>query len=118
MAYQPTVRSAKRAYTELNRQLFDGQLPPSNAITFEIGNITLKWWAYCVAENDYIKIKLLPQYKNRKFFVNILAHEMVHVWEHLNYNKMTHGPRFFEFKEVFIENGFDLSGTYSHEDFV
>ena len=118
MAYNPTVRSSKRAYNQLNKAIFKSKLPPASEINFEIGNITLKWWGYCEYNKSGFKIKLLPEYVNRKFFIAILAHEMVHVWEQVTYSRMTHGPNFFGFKEIFEENGIELTKCYDHEDFI
>ena len=116
--YTTTVRSARITYTKLNRLLFEGKLPPSSQIVFDIGAIN-KSWAYCEKIKDGVKIKLAPNYKSKHFFITILAHEMVHVWEYLTWGKMTHGPRFFEFKETFQKHGIELIGEagYDHEDF-
>mgnify|MGYP003328371186 CR=1 FL=1 len=76
--YTTTVRSARITYTKLNRLLFEGKLPPSSQIVFDIGGINNSW-AYCQKIKDGVKIKLTPTYKSKHFFITILAHEMVHV---------------------------------------
>ena len=52
--------------------------------------------------------------------LGVLAHEMVHVYEAVYYDKMTHGPTFFAFREDFHKAGLELSGNagYDEDDFV
>ena len=57
--YTTTVRSARITYTKLNRLLFEGKLPPSSQIVFDIGGINNSW-AYCQKIKDGVKIKLAP----------------------------------------------------------
>ena len=77
--YVPTPKSVRRAYTQLNRLLFRGQLPLSKHVEVSIGGCNLEWWAYCEFAKERYRIRLRPKYHNRKFFIAILAHEMVHV---------------------------------------
>jgi hypothetical protein len=117
--YRPTVRGVKRNYTQLNRTVFNGELPPSSEVVFEVKcGLPTDWWAYCEYKDKQFYIKLRPNYTNRKFFITILAHEMVHVWEQINYSRMTHGPRFFEMKEAFAEHGLDLFTGYDDKQFI
>ena len=117
--YKPTVRSVRRAYTQLNRLLFRDQLPPSAHVTVKISYIKLPWWAYCQHhECGGFKIHLLPSYKSRDFFMSILAHEMVHIHEYMRYEQMTHGPTFFKFRKIFQRNGLMLKRAYAHCDFA
>ena len=73
-----------------------------------------------VITSNHNNNKLLPEYGNRNFFITILAHEMVHVYEAVYYDKMTHGPTFFAFREDFHKAGLELSGNagYDEDDFV
>lgn len=112
--YKPTVRSVRRAYTQLNRLLFQNQLPPSSQIHIQISYIKLPWWAYCQHRDSRgFKIHLLPSYRSRDFFMSILAHEMVHVDQYIRYQNMTHGPTFFRFRKVFQRNGLVLKRAYA-----
>jgi hypothetical protein len=115
--YKPTVRSVRRAYTQLNRLLFKEQLPASKNVNISIGSMKITWWAYCEHRNDQFRIRLLPRYPNRRLFIAILAHEMVHMWEYQNYSTMSHGPKFFRFKRIFERNGILLRRGYQHRDF-
>lgn len=118
--YRPSVKGIRRNYTRLNRILFQNSLPPSKEINFQIGGISTRSWAYCESSNTGIKVKFLPEYQNLDFFLTILAHEMVHVYEAIYYGKMTHGPKFFEFREIFSNHGIVLSGNagYNEDDFI
>ena len=117
--YRPTIRSIKRSYSILNREIFSNKLPKSSELSFQIGKVA-NCWGYCKKEKDQIIVKLLPEYGNRNFFITILAHEMVHVYEAVYYDKMTHGPTFFAFREDFHKAGLELSGNagYDEDDFV
>ena len=55
-----------------------------------------------------------------QWFCTTLAHEMVHVFEQRMYGRMTHGPKFLEFRETFKENGLDLLGNagYVAEEYL
>ena len=111
--YYPTIRSLKREYGLLNKRVFNGCLPDSSEIEFEIGNMSdaLGICKYIITR-DTLAIKVLPEFKDRELFVAILAHEMVHLYEHVTYNQMTHGPKFYEWKETLAEHGIDLSRSY------
>jgi len=112
--YKPTVRSVRRAYTQLNRLLFRDRLPASRLIDVRISYIKLPWWAYCQHRDSRgFKIHLLPSYRSRDFFMSILAHEMVHVDQYIRYQNMTHGPTFFRFRKVFQRNGLVLKRAYA-----
>ena len=77
--YYPTIRSIKREYTLLNKRVFNGCLPDSSEIEFQIGNMT-DAFGICkyIITRDTLAIKVLPEFKDRDLFVAILAHEMVH----------------------------------------
>lgn len=120
--YHPTQKSIKREYTILNKKIFGGVLPPSSDITFEIAGNRVKAWGFCkfnVIDRTFT-IRLNSKFPSRKLFVNILAHEMVHVFEQRMYGRMGHGPKFLEFRETFKENGLDLLGNagYVAEEYL
>lgn len=111
--YTPTIRSIKREYTLLNKKVFGGILPKSSEIEFQIGNMpsALGICKYLISR-DSLVIKVRPEFRDRKLFVAIVAHEMVHLYEYITYKQMTHGPRFYEWRDVLAEHGIDLSRTY------
>lgn len=111
--YNPTIRSIKREYSLLNKKVFGGVLPISSKIEFQIGNMlgTLGICKYIISRSSLV-IKLLPVFRDRKLFVAILAHEMVHVFEFTRYQKMTHGPKFYKWKSLFAEHGIVLAKKY------
>lgn len=111
--YYPTIRSIKREYTLLNKRVFNGCLPASSEIEFEIGNMSdaLGICKYVTSRKTRL-IKLIPVFKDRELFVAILAHEMVHLYEYNTHGQMTHGPKFYEWRDDLAEHGIDLSRTY------
>lgn len=58
-------------------------------------------WGYCISERNHSKytpitIEINEEIDNREFFIEILAHEMVHQWQQQFLGRMTHGASFFE----------------------
>jgi len=62
--YYPTIRSLKREYGLLNKRVFNGCLPDSSEIEFEIGNMSdaLGICKYIITR-DTLAIKVLPEFK-------------------------------------------------------
>ena len=90
----------------LNDVIFDGYLTPP--VAFEIKNFRdcggwckpHQWNRLNQPHDRRVKIGLLREYWDRKTFLIVLAHEMVHQWEWLNYENMTHGPKFFQWRDT------------------
>jgi len=65
-----------------------------------------------IRSRDALVVKLRPAFRDRELFINILAHEMIHVYEFTKYQRMTHGPKFFEWKPLFAQHGILLAKKY------
>jgi predicted SprT family Zn-dependent metalloprotease len=53
---------------------------------------------------------MVPVYKNFKQFVEVLAHEMVHLWQWqtIEGSTVNHNTEFHSWKEKFKQNGLNL----------
>lgn len=137
LGFRPSVRETRDAYRTLNRYLFDNRLKMP-----EIQQGTIRQcWGYCQWQDDrqdsgsYCTIKLMDKWFAPQWWLNTLAHEMVHQWQWDiigmkerggDYEKRggAHGPDFFQFREVFDYYGLHLKTSHGmkrwfrHQDFT
>lgn len=129
--FRPTEADLLYAYKILNKYIFSNQL---RRPLLELGQ-TQKCWGYCSWEKDrqytgsYCKIKLSNKWFCQQWFLNTLAHEMVHQyqwdiyrWEHLDAfgkpfhtNSGGHGPSFFVWRDIFGDFDLTLKTAYGQK---
>lgn len=122
--FRPTNKEVIYAYNIINKYVFDNQLYRPE---IELGRLR-KTWGYCVwqkeqqATGSYCKIKLSDKWFCEQWFMNTLAHEMVHQyqwdiyrWDHLDYygkemhlGSGAHGPSFYMWREHIEQFGLNL----------
>ena len=138
-SFRPAQREVEWYYDKINYYVFNGQL---RRPIIRLGTIR-KCWGMCEWEEElqptssYCKIRLSDKWFCAQWFVNTLAHEMVHQWQwdvyrfeyESQYNKGmprlsgAHGPSFFSWRERFAEYGLCLKIAYGqkrwfrHQDF-
>lgn len=94
------VHSIKNLYRELNKELFDNQLPENLEVKMN-GKLRK-----CLGKAYYIyspEGKLIPTRieikKNHRwtsrFIRKVMTHEMCHVWAYKFHNEEKHGPKFW-----------------------
>lgn len=104
----PTPLQIARAYNILNICLFDGKLKKPHIISRSMRNL----WGLCegdiyVGEHRFDNIPicnriiLTERFPSRKFFLEVLAHEMVHQYQCEFQNRMDHGKTFWAWKHKF-----------------
>lgn len=126
--FRPDIGDAIYAYKIINRYIFDNEL---RRPIIEIAQ-TKKCWAYCAWYNEhqwngsYCNIKLNDKWFCPQWFINTLAHEMVHQyqwdvyrWNHVHKhgrdifaNSGGHGPSFFEWRDRFDHYGLTLKTAF------
>ena len=126
--FRPSYDDVGHIYKIINRHIFNNSL---RRPAIELG-ATRKCWAYCgwyetqQSNGSYCQIKLNSNWFCPQWFVNTLAHEMVHQyqwdvyrWEHIDeygrnpYNNSGgHGPTFFAWREQFALYGLTLKTSY------
>jgi hypothetical protein len=95
--YHASISDVIFWYGALNDNIFEGKLPPLTGIQFRQ---TKTYWAEALCyryKNGKLRAEftLSTHFPSFKDFVEVMAHEMVHVWEYDNYSIMGHGERFF-----------------------
>jgi hypothetical protein len=122
--FRPTDAQVSYYYNLLNHQLFGDQLTrPSISL-----NPMRLAWGLCTGEKHVLPsgsrctIKLMDKWYSAQWFINILAHEMVHQyqWDILGPQRkahgknaiMSHGPSFFYWCASFKHHGLNLRACY------
>ena len=98
----------------INYAVFNGELKyPENVEIKYWGDGTLgECWSYGNSKLKPVIIKLHGDLIDRKQFLEILSHEMVHQWEQQTIGRMTHGKNFFTWKNKLKTLGIDLQKEY------
>ena len=88
-----------RWWNLLNDALFDGKLIPPRTIT--VKNFR-SIWGDCtpLAKKGHVHLKIASEFIDRKDFLSILAHEMIHQWQwtDVGVGEMTHGQTFWQWE--------------------
>jgi hypothetical protein len=109
--FQPTINDVVFWYDTLNEQLFAGELPSLSAVKFCKSKA---YWAeafcrYYKTDNKLVaEIKFSDHFQSFKEFVEIVAHEMIHIWEFKTFGVMGHGERFFSWSPELKKLGLNL----------
>ena len=127
-SFRPTDEDIDYAYKIINRYVFDNQLTKPKIVQ---GTVR-KAWGYCqweLVEQDtgsWCNIRLMNKWFCPQWFMNTLAHEMVHQWqwdiyrwEYLEFhgknmaiNGGGHGPSFHSWKPQFEYYGLNLKTAH------
>lgn len=112
--YETTVEDCQEWFDILNRELFNNTL--SN-----IHEIDIRWRRGAYAWYDYDENKpgtgisrllMNKRYKSKQFFVEVLAHEMVHHYQYINNEEVGHGSSFLKWRGKFNKKGLNLVEAY------
>jgi len=88
-----------RWWNLLNKALFDGKLTPPHKIicrTFRDDH----GWCQPMAGKGQVKLGICNEFVDRKEFITILVHEMVHQWQWTEVGEMTHGKSFWQWEKT------------------
>ena len=122
-SFRPNDADVTYAYKIINRHVFDNQLPRP---VIEVKSIR-KAWGWCnwndepQGNGSHCNIVLMDKWYCQQWFMQTLAHEMVHQWqwdiyrwEKLERGETTftgsgaHGPSFFAWRDRFDHYGLNL----------
>lgn len=119
--YETTEEDCRYWFNVINREIFDNQL------TFP-DKIDIRWrrkaHAYhLIIWNDDKSIEttlcMSKKYKSKRFFIQVLAHEMIHHWQALTGAPVGHGPSFLQWEDKFNRKGMVLyKGTKTDEEAI
>ena len=112
--YETTIEDCQSWFNVLNRELFDNSLPPLDEIDIRWRRKAHAWYDYDQAKPGYGTSRLLmnKRYKSKQFFVEVLAHEMVHHYQYIYNEDMGHGSSFFKWRDKFNKKGLNLVRAY------
>lgn len=139
-SFRPSDADVYYAYNILNRYVFDNQLCKPQITQGRL----IKCWGVCEWHDEqqnygtYCTIKLSDKWFCQQWFMNTLAHEMVHQyqwdinrWDYIEYygrdihqNSGGHGPSFYMWRERFDTYGLKLKVSFGqrrwfkHQDFA
>ena len=109
--FRPTIQDCREVFNQINRQVFYGELKmPNFRLVY-----SKAFWGECTGnleDNTKCLIKMNKSFLSRRLFINTLAHEMVHQWEWLHYENMTHGKTFFIWRDMLSTFNITLSRHY------
>lgn len=110
--FEPTLDDCIKWFRVLNREMFNDSLP-------DVNEFDIRWrrgaYAYYVGWDDdkdptylFTQICMSKKYKSKKFFVECLAHEMVHHYQFINDEPVNHGPSFQCWNAEFKKKGLKI----------
>lgn len=114
--YVTTEEECRKWIKILNRELFNGSLTKLDEIDIRRRKMCYAYYLYYPIKKDddfrYSKLCMNKKYVSEKFFVEILAHELIHHYQYINEQPLGHGPTFMEWKELFNKKGINLVKKY------
>lgn len=125
LQFRPSYKDINYAYNKLNFYLFDNALRRPQIVQ----GTRRQTWGFCEWEDErqdsgsYTKIYLMDKWFCPHWFVNTLAHEMVHQWQWdigrfdgytaaNNPDSGAHGPSFFMWRDRFEYYGLNLKRSH------
>ena len=111
--YETTERDYLIWFKIINKEIFGGRLPP-------IDRVEIKWRRGCFAAYTYqasskrkkSTLLLNKKYRSKKFFVEMMAHELVHHYQFMYDEPMGHGPSFERWTKIFNKKGLRLGKAH------
>lgn len=112
--YETTVEDCQKWFNILNRELFNSSLPKVHEIDIRWRRGAHAWYDYEESEPGTGTSRLLmnKRYKSKQFFVEVLAHEMVHHYQYINNEEVGHGSSFIKWRGKFNKKGLNLVEAY------
>lgn len=112
--YETTVEDCHMWFNVLNRELFDNSLPRIDEVDIRWRRKAHAWYDYDANRPGEGTARLLmnKRYKSKQFFIEVLAHEMVHHYQYIYNEEMGHGSSFFKWRDKFNQKGLNLVRAY------
>lgn len=112
--YKTTYADINKYFKLINQAVFDNKLSPFNDIEIKdltrqqcVGQVIILEWKR--KGTRVYKLEMLPEYKDKKDFVDTLGHEMVHLYQMANLGDTgNHNKLFYSFGPRLQEIGLQL----------
>ncbi len=86
-----------RWWNLLNNALFDSKLHPPHKIVCRSFRDD-HGWCSPMSTKGKVVLGICSEFHDRKEFITILVHEMIHQWQWTEVGEMTHGKTFWQWK--------------------
>jgi len=114
--YRVTNDAVKYWFNIFNEEIFNNELPKFNTIQIRP---FVKNWAMCIEDTDTpvtkYKLSINIEFPSFQLFLNVLSHEMVHLYQFVNGDEATHNRMFYSWVRRLKANGLDLKESYPIE---
>ena len=112
--YKTTYSDINKYFKIINQAVFDNKLSPFNDVEIKdltrqkcVGQVIILEWKR--KGTRVYKLEMLPEYKDKKDFVDTLGHEMVHLYQMANLGDTgNHNKLFYSFGPKLNEIGLQL----------
>ena len=112
--YKTTYKDIKKYFNLINTHVFHGKLAPFNEILIKdlarqncIGQVVT--WTWKRKGTQQLWLEMLPSYKDKKEFVDTLAHECIHLYQMANQGDTgNHNDMFYSFRPKLNAIGLDI----------
>lgn len=105
-----TERKVKIWFNIINLAMFNNELPKFDEIEIVDDK---DYYGMCECHNDeFYKLFINSSFHSKKMFVEVMVHEMIHLYDFVIYGRMTHGKKFFEWQDKVQKFGLKLYKTY------
>ena len=116
--YKTTYKDIKKYFTIINKSVFNDLLSPFNEILIKkiYKDKTKKYcygqviaWEWKRKGTKQYWLEMLPEYRDKRDFVETLGHEMVHLYQMANIGDTgNHNKVFYSFRPKLNKIGLDL----------
>ena len=112
--YKTTFKDIKIWFNHINETIFDGKLAPFSEILIKdlsrqkcIGQVVT--WTWKRKGTQQFWLEMLPFYRNKKEFVDTLAHECIHLYQMANLgDNGNHNAVFYSYRPKLQSIGLDI----------
>ena len=112
--YKTTYKDIKKIFNWINEAVFDGKLAPFNDVIIKdlkpqkcYGQVCQ--WEWKRKGTSVFHLEMCEKYKNKKEFIDTLAHEMAHLYQMRNAGDSgNHNKLFYSFKPIMRRAGIDM----------
>jgi hypothetical protein len=106
-----TERKVQLWFNIINLVIFKNELPKFTEIEIFDSD---RYHAICECDdaNEKYKLLIFHTFKNKKKFVEVIVHEMIHLHDFIIYGEMAHGKRFFQWRDKLKKYGLELYIKY------
>jgi len=109
--FRPTICDCREVFRNINAKVFNNELRMPN---FRL-MYSKDFWGMCRGDLDdpaKCTIFMNKSFLSKRLFIDTMAHEMVHQWEWLTHENMTHGRKFFQWRNELAKFNICLARAY------